>query len=184
MRLAIILASFIMIFSVPSSASEVDPDPGLHDWVLDNTEIIPVIRVADRFMRDELLCLSLNLYHEARGSSQDDQEGTISVVFNRVINVNWPNNVCDVIWERSWVSYLDRTIAQFTWTLDGRGDHPRDRTAWRSAQQVAYKNYTDPARIDKTNGATHYHALTISPKWSKRGFNKIKLGLHMYMKLL
>ena len=46
---------------------------------------------------DELECLALNIYHEARGEDINGQVAVSQVVMNRVDSNYFPSTVCDVI---------------------------------------------------------------------------------------
>ena len=61
-----------------------------------------------------------------------------------------------------------RHKCQFSWYCDGKADTIRDSDAWRMAQIIAYKIvHTDKMR-GITEGATHYHADYVSPKWASK----------------
>ena len=44
-----------------------------------------------------LICMALNIYHEARSESLVSQLAVSQVVINRVQDSRYPNSVCDVI---------------------------------------------------------------------------------------
>ena len=44
-------------------------------------------------------CLALNIYFEARNQSFEGQVAVAQVVFNRVADHRYPDNVCDVIYQ-------------------------------------------------------------------------------------
>lgn len=120
----------------------------------------------------EVHCISLNIYHEARGSTIEDQIATALVVMNRVESQRWPDTPCEVVWQSR----------QFSWTHDGRSDNPYDRDAWALAQIIAEQVYEGRVE-DITNGSTHYHTLTINPRWSRYRENEQIIGAHLYMTL-
>ena len=116
--------------------------------------------------------MAQNIYHEARGSTIEDQTATALVVMNRVESERFPNTPCEVIWQ----------AYQFSWTHDGRSDTPRDMDAWELAQIIAREVY-DGRVYDITEGATHYHTLTVNPNWSRYRDNEQVIGAHLYMTL-
>ena len=133
-------------------------------------------------------CLALNIYHEARGSSLADQAAVADVVLNRVRDRRYPGTVCDVVYQaRTRPSWKDETVmipirnqCQFSWYCDGRDDTPKDQDAWINAQQIAYFMILDNKYRGITQGATHYHATYVEPKWA-RGFNLIgRIGEHIF----
>ena len=46
---------------------------------------------------ESMLCLALNVYHEAKNQSFIGQVAVAQVVMNRVKDNRYPNNICDVV---------------------------------------------------------------------------------------
>ena len=46
---------------------------------------------------EAIVCLALNVYHEAKNQSLAGQIAVAEVVMNRVDDPRYPNNVCDVV---------------------------------------------------------------------------------------
>mgnify|MGYP003647002228 FL=1 len=113
-------------------------------------------------------CLALNIYFEARNQSFEGQVAVSQVVFNRVADHRYPDNVCDVVYqaERNNQGKVIRNRCQFSWFCDGKSDIPKDRDAFRWASVVA-RTILDlgDTMPDYVNGATHYHTTAINPKW-------------------
>ena len=69
--------------------------------------------------------------------------------------------------EREWVPV--RNKCQFSWYCDGKADdipNINDNYKWQMAQEIA----NDILELDRwsgiIDGATHYHANYVNPKWS------------------
>lgn len=123
-------------------------------------------------------CLSRAVYYEARAESGVGQYAVAEVVLNRVRHQNYPNNVCDVVYEGSHRA----TGCQFTFTCDGseRRD-PRGR-AWVRAQTIAafaLMGDTEPV----TGAATHYHADYVSPYWAPTLVHTETIGAHIFYRI-
>ena len=127
---------------------------------------------------DELHCLAVNIYHEAKGESYLGKLAVAHVTMNRVHDKRFPNNVCDVVYQaQMYVNWKGnemprRGMCQFSWFCDGKSDdlyltnkqgrkvEPNVR-AWNESNDIAFDvllGYTD----DPTAGATHYHNPSIS----------------------
>jgi len=135
----------------------------------------------------EEYCMALNIYYEARGSNFADQMAVADVVLNRVQDRRYPQSVCTVVYQGehkpSWKTgdpVPIRNRCQFSWYCDGKPDEPKDTDAWQSAQSSAYRiiNYGDFRGI--TEGATHYHAGYVSPRWASSLQLVGKIGDHIY----
>lgn len=133
--------------------------------------LVGAIKNRNDSVAQQITCLALNVYHEARSSSQKDQASTAHVVLNRRAMRNYSDTVCGVIWE----------ARQFSWTHDGMSDVPREKNAWLIAQRIAYLVYTENMD-DFTSGATHYYAhALVKPRWAY-GMHKQIIGKHTYLK--
>ena len=132
-----------------------------------------------------LMCLALNIFFEARNQSLEGQLAVADVVFNRVRDPRYPDNVCDVVYQAKRTS-SGRVIlnsCSFSWYCDGISDIPRDRDAFRWSQHVAlmavYGGYPDV-----TGGATHYHTLAVNPKWRIQKVHTRTIGDHIFYRWL
>jgi spore germination cell wall hydrolase CwlJ-like protein len=110
----------------------------------------------------EIGCLALTIYHEARGESERGKLAVGHVVMNRAHSVLFPASVCDVV--REGGQQLHR--CQFSWWCDGRSDRPKDQAARRESLRLAEKIYYGCTR-DPTAGALWYHSTAVKPSWSK-----------------
>lgn len=134
--------------------------------------------LSDTREKDEIYCLALNIYFEARGESKKGQRAVGHVVINRVKNFKFPNSICKVVKQGSQ-QHLNR--CQFSWWCDGRSDKPKNVASWRKsmliAKEIIMGNSTDP-----TGGALWYHAHYVSPYWKKSFLPVREIGRHIFYK--
>lgn len=126
------------------------------------------------FAKGDLFCMAEAMYFEARGEPGYGI-GEISVgqvILNRVRSRHYPDNVCDVVYQRK----------QFSYYWDGKPERIRDRRSWVRALQLA-KLVLAGAVYDPTYGATHYHADYVKPRWVKTVKYITKIGSHLFYKL-
>lgn len=135
----------------------------------------------------EVHCMALNIYYETRGSNLADQYAVADVVLNRVEDTRYPNSICEVVYqgEKYASGQMKRNRCQFSWYCDGKSDVPRDREAWKRAQSIAWDIVQWDNYRGITEGATHYHAHYVNPRWNKsrKGFSITRLGrigVHIY----
>lgn len=76
-----------------------------------------------------LICLALNIYHEARSESILGQTAVTQVVMNRVNSSKYPDNICEVITDRH----------QFSWVLGELPHVPTETTSWAISLELAGK---------------------------------------------
>ena len=121
-----------------------------------------------------LECLIAVIFFEARDQPIEGQFAVGDVVMNRVESSRFPDNVCDVVYQRK----------QFSFTHDGMSDNPLkylkndlEKVAYLTAVQVAME-------VDKGNRigltSTHYHRVDIKPYWKKHYHKDGTMGEHTF----
>ena len=103
---------------------------------------------------EAVLCLALNVFHEARGEPWEGRLAVALVVRNRA--EKYGTSIC-------WETFRD---SQFSWTSDvsklrtlPTGDK------WDEAIVVA--RIVVAGTADITRGADHYHTVSVRPRWSR-----------------
>lgn len=129
-----------------------------------------------RDVADQLRCLALNIYHEARGEPVSGQYAVGHVVMNRVSDKRYPNSICAVVRQGGEIK---RYRCQFSWWCDGRSDRPTDNDAWRASMRMAMEIYLGYSK-DPTGGAMWYHADYVSPRWRNFFRRGPKIGQHIF----
>ena len=127
---------------------------------------------------EELRCLALNIYFEARSEPLDGQLAVAGVTMNRVADKKFPNSICGVV-KQTKSARLHR--CQFSWWCDGKRDEPKEKLAWANAQQLA-RLYIAGVYDDPTKAAKWYHADYVKPGWAERLTRTAKIGRHIFYK--
>ena len=132
---------------------------------------------------EAIVCLALNVYHEAKNQSLSGQIAVAEVVMNRVADSRYPNNVCDVVKQgltyRWNPGFPIRNKCQFSWYCDGKSDVAKEKDAWEEALSVAkgvYHGYLD-AYLE---GATHHHAHYVNPSWAETKTYITRIDDHIF----
>ncbi len=127
-------------------------------------------------VNDDLQCLALTIYFEARGEPQAGKLAVASVVMNRVADRRYPNRVCAVVQQGG---ERPRNRCQFSWWCDGRSDYPHNSRAWKQSNAMAFLVYWGFMR-DPTEGALWYHANYVRPFWRKAFERGPTIGEHIF----
>lgn len=133
----------------------------------------------------ELECLALNTYHEARNQSLKGQHAIVSVVLNRAKSEQYPSEICDVV-KQAKVDKKGNPIkhaCQFSWFCDGAPDKPKEDYAFEQILEnvkTAYVNWH--MGNDVTRGATHYHLKKYNPSWSNNLKRVATIQDHVFYK--
>jgi len=130
-----------------------------------------------------LLCLALNVYHEARDQPVHGMRAVAEVVLNRVIDRRFPDTVCEVVrqgptyvWKRNLPV---RNRCQFSWYCDGKSDMPKNKAAWASALIIA-RDALQAGTTGRAGYATHYHSVRVRPNWMQTKIFTGKIGDHVF----
>lgn len=141
---------------------------------------------------DELECLALNIYHEARSESLAGQYAVADVTMNRVRDRRYPSTICGVVKQAVLSQWgLDRgmeiprkNMCQFSWYCDGLSDEPVETYSWLRAKDIAHDMIYLRKYNGMTEGSTHYHANYVSPKWNSHPTMRLigRIGDHIFYK--
>ena len=127
-------------------------------------------------VRNEVRCLALNIYFEARSEPETGQRAVGHVVMNRVAHSRYPDSVCQVV-QQGGEKKLHR--CQFSWWCDGLSDKPVNQEAWDQSLRLAQEIYLGVLK-DTTDGALWYHAIYVKPYWSNILLQGDKIGQHIF----
>jgi spore germination cell wall hydrolase CwlJ-like protein len=116
-----------------------------------------------------LICLSLNVYWEARNQPLAGQLAVAQITMNRVHNNNYPNDVCSVVYDHK----------QFSWYWDGQSDIPKEEKAWETAMIVASAAMAGSGHVELQN-SLHYHAVYSQPYWKDSMAYVTTIGDHVF----
>lgn len=114
-----------------------------------------------------ILCMALNIYHEARSEPVSGQQAVALVTMNRAKGS--PSKVCETVFKPK----------QFSWTSDAK--EILDPDAWAMAMKTATVTVNGKLS-DFTRGATHYHAIHVRPCWRKAmtRLHLVGVGRHVF----
>lgn len=111
----------------------------------------------------EVVCLSRAIWSESRGEKIEGQLAVAKTIITRVSHPHWPNNICEVVYERS----------QF--------ENIKFANSSRQTDSLAKKILTNPQILDHIPPFTHFWSGKKVPHWAQ---NKkyVKIGNHYFLK--
>ena len=127
-------------------------------------------------------CMALNIYYESRGSNLADKAAVADVVLNRVNDTRYPNTVCEVVKQglQDANGNMRRNKCQFSWYCDGKADNPQNQDLYVEAQSIAWNMVEEGKYRGITEGATHYHAIYVNPRWASTLQLVGRIGAHIF----
>jgi spore germination cell wall hydrolase CwlJ-like protein len=129
--------------------------------------------------QQEIRCLALNIYWEARSEPLAGQVAVAAVTLNRVEDRRFPDEICNVVRQGGEIR---RHRCQFSWWCDGKKDDPLEAEAWRRANTLARLTAAGVIE-DPTGGAMWYHADYVDPYWADAKKQVTKIGRHIFYTL-
>jgi hypothetical protein len=196
-------------FAAYAASATLNVDSGEKTKDIDTvkTTIVETIDISNRkdiefFLIDpyefqDEFCLAQNIFFESSIDNKAGMAAVADVVLNRVKHAHYPDSICGVVYQakmkESWKTkqYPDlddservyipiRHRCQFSWFCDGKSDEPPIGDEWRQAQTIAYRMVNSDYLIGIADGATHYHATYVNPKWNKDMLLIGRIGLHIF----
>lgn len=134
--------------------------------------------------KEQVLCISLNIYHETRSSSIDDKIASTYTVINRYYDKKYPkkitgeNTFCNIVFDPE----------QYSWTNSRTIQYPAEKKAWIESQKIAYKILYSEEFLENAKDILfkHYVRPEIIHKASKDSWlnnrtYEMPIGSHVYM---
>ena len=124
---------------------------------------------------DDVECMAMNIYFEARSEPHRGKVAVARVTKNRVNSKLYPDSVCAVVWQKQ------NKVCQFSWTCDGIPDRIRDYTVYREALKIAH----EVLHLDKysdilSRNVYNFHSVSVNPKWADRMSFVTQIGNHKF----
>ncbi len=120
----------------------------------------------------QLACMAKNIYYEAAHEPFQGKIAVAVITMNRVKHTAFPDNVCDVVYERN------RRVCQFSWTCEKYKNKKINHAMYMESIEAARQVMQGRASIDILDDALYYHADYVNPRWNKRKVAKI--GRHIF----
>ena len=164
------VAVMLMVESQTPSASagEIPDDAAAHAEQVSLDQMSPPLA-------EQLECLALNIYWEARSEPVTGQLAVAAVTLNRVSHPRYPNDVCEVVYQSG------ARGCQFSWWCDGKPDRPDEPLAWAKAVEMAFLA-ASMELPDPTGGALWYHADYVDPHWARSKLVVARIGRHLFFR--
>jgi spore germination cell wall hydrolase CwlJ-like protein len=136
----------------------------------------------DPDLKKQLECLAINVYKEAGYESEEGQIAVAQVTLNRVEHREFPDTVCDVVYQKTQNRSSGKTICQFSWHCDPvHRNRPIHEPSYQKSYQIAQQVLLDGVKLESLEDALFYHGTYINPRWR---FEKIEtIGLHVFYRI-
>jgi hypothetical protein len=143
-------------------------------------KFVPTVKKV-KLSKEEQLCLTQAIYHEARGESEAGQWAVANVIINRAMSKKFPTSLCGVVFQNA---DKGRFKCQFTFACDGRSDFGTEQGAWKRASKMAVVAFREFQAGDRPgvipNSALYYHTTSVAPSWSNKFHKVATIGSHMF----
>lgn len=130
-------------------------------------------------LRNDLECMAINIYREGGYEPIEGRIAIAQVTMNRVASPDFPNSVCEVVYQKNRVS--NKIVCQFSWYCDRKHrNRPINQKAYDESYEVAKKVILEGFRLKSLEEALYYHADYVNPRWKLERINQI--GTHIFYK--
>jgi N-acetylmuramoyl-L-alanine amidase len=132
---------------------------------------------AEAVDEQELHCLAITIYHEARGETREGQIAVAHVILNRRGREGFAPTICGVV--KQGAGSGDGTC-QFSMWCDGRAEQ-QNADALDDSRAIAQAALAGEGG-DPTGGALWFHAKDAAPPWAQRLIPTVKIGRHQFFR--
>ncbi|MDC0349195.1 cell wall hydrolase [Alphaproteobacteria bacterium] len=157
------ISSVTTLKKIASQPNEISfTEPGVQ--LLTTTKLKEHLRNLEPSKRKDIDLIARTVFGEARGENSFQALQAIAhVILNRVKDgKNWPSSVRDVILQNKQFSCWNQRDPNYYKIQSVTFNN----TAFRQAYQATLSALS--SNTDITNGANHYHANWVAPRWSRR----------------
>ena len=139
------------------------------DMMEEKLDDIIQVKEQVKYTKNDVECLTKNIYYEARGENTAGKYAVAHVTINRVKTGYWGNSICKVVYAKK----------QFSWTLAKKLPRP-DSKVWAESEQIARKVLAGH-RVRGLTRSLYYHAIYIKdPKWADPSAEAGQIGNHVF----
>ena len=170
-KIAQVLMAGFMLFSIWIATT-------LLLWAVDQRELVatPSNEITMKMRERQLACLTKNIYYEAGGEPFEGKVAVAQVTLNRTMNSDFPNDVCQVIYQKNKV--YEKVLCQFSWVCQATSPRPINMREWAESQSVAQKVLLEGFRLPSLENALYFHGDYINPGWKRTKVAHI--GRHIF----
>jgi N-acetylmuramoyl-L-alanine amidase len=139
------------------------------DMVEERLDDIILVREAINYTKNDVECLTRNIYYEAGVEDERGKYAVGHVTVNRLKTGRWGNTICQVVYAPK----------QFSWTLSKQLGRP-DRALWAKSEIIA-RRVLDGSRVRGLTKSLYYHAVYIKdPNWVDPQAELGQIGNHVF----
>lgn len=122
-----------------------------------------------KYTKNDLDCLTKNIYYEAGVEDQRGKFAVAHVTINRLKTGHWGNTICKVVYAKK----------QFSWTLAKKLPRPNTQL-WAESEDIARKVLAGH-RVRGLTKSLYYHATYIKdPHWADTNHEAGQIGSHVF----
>ena len=133
--------------------------------------------VALRDRERQLECLARNVYFESASEPFECKVAVAQVTLNRAKHPQFPNDVCQVVYQKS--IFMEKVVCQFSWyCMNGGRPKIKHPELYKESYEVAKKVLLENFRLSSMKDALYFHAVYINPNWGKERIGVI--GNHVF----
>jgi spore germination cell wall hydrolase CwlJ-like protein len=139
------------------------------DMIEEKLDDIIQVNEKVKYTKNELDCLTRNIYYEAGVEDHRGKFAVAHVTLNRLKTGHWGKTICQVVYAR----------AQFSWTLAKKLPRP-DSQLWAESEDIARKTLAG-YRVRGLTRSLYYHATYIrDPNWADSAHEVGQIGNHVF----
>lgn len=162
-------------------ALDVPVSPPVPEWLalFAETPVVPEVVVEKAPLdAEQLRCMALTLYHEARGEGESGMVAVGYVVMNRTnVGHMGARTICETA--KKYITLKGKKHCQFTWYCDGLSDEPKEPLAYDYAFELAQQVMRGEIR-NPVGASLYFHEVGIRWRYASRFKRVARIGNHIF----
>lgn len=153
--------------------------------LIEDLQTIKTVKKIGTKTMNQIRCMALGIYYEARGEPFLGQVAVARVILNRVKSGLFPNNYCDVIYQNYEINIgnENKIVCQFSWVCDtsiSKDEIPKN-ALYQQVEKIARDVILENKWAEVlSNDVLFFHASTVNPKWSQNYNHVTTIGNHLF----
>jgi spore germination cell wall hydrolase CwlJ-like protein len=112
---------------------------------------------------EDIQCLAMNMYFEARGEGTKGKLAVATVTLNRAAHPAFPSSICEVVYQKTKIK--TKTICQFSWYCDKSLSLRENSKQYKVSVELAIRVFVEGLHIKELKNALYFHNATVVPNW-------------------
>lgn len=170
---------FSMISSTTSTGLENKTKTNLNNFRTQAIVVKNTYKTQFFYNEQQIKCMALNMYYEARGDNDIGMIAVGYVVMNRTASKDFPKTPCEVINQYSLKKQTKIKICQFSWKCENKNKIIKEKETYQRSLLLASLVLKQEVK-NPVGKSLYFHAITKKYNENFKHPKSVKIGSQVY----